>query len=260
MLMAAKLLTDNSIVRLAKNLSCLICLTALLGNVCYAQFNDSTYHHVGFAPSGSINRTNDGTTYLINNSLKFNIKKKDVILNFTNSWVYGKQNTVLTNNDYSSLLDFDLFKTFPHFFYWGLVNYNKSYSLKINNQLLAGAGIAYNVIDTKNSYFNISDGVLYDQSDLILPDNLQDIYHTYRNSLRVSFRFNIKDVVIFDGANFLQNSFDRRYDYIIRSATNLSLKIRKWLSLTTSLNYARQNRTRSENFLLTYGVTMEKYF
>jgi hypothetical protein len=246
---------------LAKNLSCIIFFVAvLLGNASYAQFNDSTYYHVGFSPSGSINRTNGGTTYLINNSLKFNINKKDVRLNFTNSWVYGKQNTLLTNNDYSSMLDFDLFKTFPHFFYWGLANYNKSYSLKVNNQLLAGAGIAYSLVDTKNSYFNISDGILYDQSDLILPTNLQDVYHTYRNSLRLSFRFNIKDVVIFDGVNFLQNSFDRRYDYIIRSTTNLSLKIRKWLSLTTSFNYARQNRTQSENFLLTYGMVIEKYF
>lgn len=235
-------------------------IAMLVNNTSYAQFNDTTQYHVGFSPSGSINRTNDGTTYLLNNALKFNVKKKDVTLNFTNSWIYGKQNTTLTNNDYSSALDFDLFKTFPHFFYWGLANYNTSYSLKINNQLLTGAGIAYNLVDTKNSYFNISDGLLYDQSDLILPNTLRDVYHTYRNSLRLSFKFNIKDIVVIDGSNFFQNSLDRRYDYIIRSTTNLSLKIQKWLSLTTSLNYARQNRTQSENLLFTYGLTMEKYF
>src|ERR1700761_1994602 len=238
----------------------LFCIGMLLCNYARAQFNDTVNYHIGLVPSGSINRTNDGTTYLLNNLLKFNIKKKDVSLNFTNNWIYGKQNTTLTNNDFSSLLDFNLFKTFPHFFYWGLMNYNTSYSLKINNELLAGAGIAYSFVDTKTSWFNISDGLLYDQSDLILPSNLRDVYHTYRNSLRVSYRFNFKDIFILDGSNFLQSSLDRRTDYIIRSTTNLNLKLKKWMSLTTSLNYARQNRTQSDNLLFTYGLTIEKYF
>ncbi|WP_299291965.1 hypothetical protein [uncultured Mucilaginibacter sp.] len=47
---------------------------------------------------------------------------------------------------------------------------------------------------------------------------------------------------------------------IIRSNTNLSLKIQKWLVFTTSFNYNRQNRTHSENVLLNYGLTIEKYF
>jgi hypothetical protein len=226
----------------------------------YGQYNDSTNYHVAFSPSGSINRTQDGSSYLLNNKFRFNVKKKDVSLNFSNSWVYGKQDTTLTNNDYSVALDFNLYKTLPHLFYWGLVNYNTSYSLKINNQLLAGAGIAYSLIDTKSVYLNISDGMLYDQSDLVLPDASSDVYHTYRNSFRLLFKFNIKEIIVIDGTNFLQNSFDRRYDYIIRSTTNLSVKIKKWLSLTTSLNYARQNRTQSENLLLTYGINIEKYF
>jgi hypothetical protein len=66
--------------------------------------------------------------------------------------------------------------------------------------------------------------------------------------------------VVIDGSNFLQNSLDRKQDYIIRSTTNLSFKLQKWLSLTTSLNYNRANRTQSENLLLTYGLTVEKYF
>jgi hypothetical protein len=235
-------------------------LMMLVATVGYGQFNDSTHYHVAFSPSGSINRTNDGRSYLINNRLIFNIKRQDVSLNFNNSWVFGKQNTTLTNNDYSSSLDFNLYKTFAHFFYWGLLNYNKSYSLKINNQLLTGVGVAYSIVENKNSYFNISDGLLYDQSDLILPDATGDIYHTYRNSLRLTFRFNIKEIIVIDGSNFLQNSLDRKYDYIIRSNTNLSIKLRQWLSLATSLNYARQSRTLSENLLFTYGINVEKYF
>jgi hypothetical protein len=229
-------------------------------NNSYAQFNDTTFYRIAFSPSGSINRTQTGRSYLLNNRFGFNVKRKDISLNFNNSWVYGQQNNTLTNNDYSTSLDFNLYRNPPRLFYWGLVNYNTSYSLKINNQLLTGAGLAYSIIENENNYLNVSNGLLYDLSDLQLPGDVRDVYHTYRNSLRLVFRFNISDIIIIDGSNFLQNSLDRRSDYIIRSNTNLSVKLRKWLSLTSALNYARQNRTQSENLLLTYGISLEKYF
>jgi hypothetical protein len=240
-----------------------ITISVFLGTIAtkntYAQFNDSTHYHTVFLSSGSLNKTNDATAYLLNNSFKFNIKKKVVSMNFTNNWIYGKQDAGLTNNDFSTTFDFNLYKGPPHFYYWGLANYNTSYSLKINNQLLTGLGVAYSLVETKNAYLNISDGILYDLSDLVINET-RDVYHTYRNSFRLTFRFNIAERVVIDGSNFLQNSLDRKQDYIIRSTTNLSFKLQKWLSLTTSLNYNRVNRTQSENLLLTYGLTVEKYF
>lgn len=222
----------------------------------HAQFNDTTHYHVVMASSGSINKTDDATAYLLNNSLNFGIKKKDVTLNATNSWIYGKQNSILTNNDFSSALFLNLYKTFPHFYYWGLLNYNTSYSLKINNQLLAGAGVAYSVVDQPNAYLNLSDGVLFDQSDLLV----NEIYHTYRNSFRLQYHFAIKDRFTLDGSNFLQNSFNNRHDYIIRTTTTLGIKLRKWISLTTSLTYNKMNITSSDNLIFTYGLTLDKYF
>lgn len=179
-----------------------------------------------------------------------------MVLNATNTWVYGQQNNVLTNNDFSSALFLNLYKTFPHFYYWGLLNYNTSYSLKINNQLLAGLGIAYSLIDKKDAYVNLSDGVLFDQSDLLV----NDIYHTYRNSLRLQFHFAWADIATLDGSNFLQSSFSNQHDYIIRTTTSLGLKLRKWISLTTTLNYNKMNITSSNNLTFTYGLTLDKYF
>ncbi|RCH56309.1 hypothetical protein DJ568_00130 [Mucilaginibacter hurinus] len=224
-----------------------------------AQFNDSTHYHASYLSSGSINKTKDGTAYLLNNGLKFNVKKKSISLNFTNSWVYGRQRGSLTNNDFSTALDFNLYQT-PKFYYWGLANYNTSYSLKINNQLLTGFGLAYSILDSKNAYLNLSNGVLYDKSDLFLTPGTRDIYHTFRNSFRLAFRFNIKELVVLESSSFVQNSFDYGSDYIIRSNSSLSFKINPWLALTTALSYNRQNRTNSENLLLTYGLTLEKYF
>ena len=94
---------------------------------------DSTYH-VDLTASGAINRTTSDITYLFNNDLKFGLKKKSISLSFDNNWVYGTDHHALTNNDYASVLQFNLYKSIPHFFYWGLANYNTSYSLKVNSQ------------------------------------------------------------------------------------------------------------------------------
>src|SRR3569833_3305357 len=70
---------------------------------------DSTYHAV-LTASGSINRTLNNITYLFIIDLKFGIKKKSVSLSFDNNWLYGTDHHSLTNNDYSSVLQFDLHK------------------------------------------------------------------------------------------------------------------------------------------------------
>jgi hypothetical protein len=222
----------------------------------FAQYSDTLHYHLNVNSTGSLNRTNTGDSYLLNNAVNFGIKQKAITLNSTNSWIYGRQNNVLTNNDFSSSLYLNYYQTFPHFYYWGLVNYNTSYSLKINNQLLTGAGIAYNFIDTKLYYLNLSDGILYDQSDLLTGK----IYHTYRNSLRLLFQFSIGHLVTVEGSNFLQNSLSNGSDYIIRSNTTALFRLYKWLSLTAALNYNRSNITGSENLLFTYGVTVDRYF
>ncbi|MFC4210879.1 DUF481 domain-containing protein [Pedobacter lithocola] len=221
-----------------------------------AQYTDTTNYHLNLISAGSINKTNNEQAYLLNNSLNVGIKKKSIVLNSNTSWLYGKQNSNLSNNDFSSTMNFNLYKTFPHFYYWGLVNYNTSYSLKIKNQLLAGGGIAYNFIDKPNAYLNISNGILFDKSSLVEMAS----YTTLRNSLRLQFHFGFKDLVTFDGSNFLQNSYSREGDYIIRSVTTLGLKIRKWISLTTALNYNKFNITTRENLNLTYGLSIDKYF
>jgi hypothetical protein len=229
---------------------CLYCHVAI------AQYNDTTHYHVVLSAAGSINKTNTDKAYLLNNSLNFGIKKNSVVLNATNTWVYGKQNANLTNNDFSSSLFFNLYKTFKHFYYWGLLNYNTSYSLKVNNQLLAGAGIAYSLIDKKDTYLNISDGILYDQSNLLANLN----YNTYRNSFRLQYHFAVKELITLDGSNFLQSSLSNSNDYIIRSTTTLGFKLRKWISLTTALTYNKMNITRSDNLTFTYGLVLDKYF
>lgn len=230
-------------------------------NEALSQFNDTTNYYVNFASTGIVNKTNNRNAFVLNNNFKFSLYKKNASANITQSWIYGKQSDVLTNQDFSSALDFSLFETFEHFYYWGLGTYEKSFSLKINHRSQAGLGIGYNIIDRKNSLVVISDGILYEKSDLF--DNAEagnNEYETYRNSFRLKFRFLIGDIISIDGVDYLQHSLSDRSDYIIRSNTNVSLKLLRWLSFTTSLTYNKLSRTGRENLLINLGVTMERYF
>lgn len=223
------------------------------------QFSDSVHHRVQLTSTNSINKTDGGSAHLFNNALRYTLRHRDIQLNFHNNWLYGKQNRALTNNDFSSSLDFNLYKTFPGFYYWGLLNYNTSYSLQVRNQVLAGAGIAYNFYDTDSTYLNISNGLLYDASSLIINENRTD-YQTIRNSLRLSYRFVIKRLVVVSGTNFWQPSLRDSEDFSLRLNNSIGFKLNEWLSITGSLAYNRVNLTGRENLLYTYGLNFDYYF
>lgn len=229
-------------------------------NTAQGQFSDSVHYYGKFSSTGSINRTQDGRSYLLNNNFKVGVSKKKIALNATGGWIYGEQDSVKTNNDLTTSMDFSLFRGVRKIYYWGLANYDKSYSLKINDRFQGGGGIAYNFLDRKTAYLSLSDGLLFENSDLFLKDTIPDVYQTVRNSFRLSYRFVIHDIVIVDGTHFLQNSIIHGGDYNIRSTSNLSILLRKWLSITATMTYNKLNRTGRENLLFNYGLTVEKYF
>ncbi len=225
-----------------------------------AQFSDSINHYVSYTGTGTINKTNDGNSYIFSNIVRFNVRKKDVALNWTNSYIYGQQRHVLSNNDYNSALDFNLYKTFPHFYYWGLANYDKSYSLKINNRVQSGLGVAYNIVDKKNAFLNLSNGILFEYGDLQTSDTTHRVDRIFRNSLRIRFRWVYRDMVTLDGSNSLQSSLSNHNDYNLRSVTSLSFRLAKWLNFTTAANYNRLNLTGRQTLLITFGLTADRYF
>lgn len=234
------------------------CLS-LFCRAAFAQFTDSTHYHLNLTSSGSVNKATNVNSYLLNNGFTFEARTNNVVFNSNNTWIYGKSNGLLTNNDYSSALTVDIHNKADKVYLWTLVNYNTSFSLKIHNQLLAGGGLAYNIISNKTAWINISDGLLYDQSDLQI-DTLRDVYHTFRNSFRLQFRFVVAKIVTVNSSTFLQNSLQSANDYIFRTNNTLSLQLYKWISFTTALSYNNENRTVSENLLFTYGLTFNRYF
>ncbi len=226
----------------------------------FAQFNDSVHYYIYYGSTGVLNKTNDGNSFVLNNTLRFSVSKKIMTLNTTNSYVYGEQRLNKTNNDFSSILDFDIYKNIRKLYYWGLGNFDKSFSLKINNRGQAGGGLAYRFIKTPTAELVLSDGIIYERSDLQKADATRDVYETLRNSARLRFRWVIKDILVLDGLQFFQNSLSDKNDYIIKSTTTASFKLRKWLNFTTALNYNKLSKTQRENLLVTFGLTVEQYF
>ncbi|HTE09601.1 MAG TPA: DUF481 domain-containing protein [Chitinophagaceae bacterium] len=242
-----------------KRITALVISIVLL-NQGRAQFSDSVHHYLGYAATGIINQTNDGNSYVLNNNLKFNVNKKNKFLNTAAAWVYGKQNGVLTNNDFTSSMDFDIYGLSPRIYYWGLITYDKSFSLKINDRLQAGAGAGYNLSENKNASIVLSDGILYEYSDLKIDSAMNDRYSTLRNSLRLKYHFVFNGIIILDGVHFWQQSLSSGEDYILKSASSLSVKLKKWLNITSSLNYNKVNRTQRKNLLFTIGLSADYYF
>jgi hypothetical protein len=192
--------------------------------------------------------------------------KKSGALNASGGWVYGSQQGNLTNNDFTSTADLNLYKTIRHFYYWGLVNYNTSLSLQINHLIQAGFGPGYNLIDKKHAALIISDGILYEKGDLqdILYDSprgnipQRDRYQVFRNSLRIKYHFVIRDKITLDGVELIQHSLVTIHNYILNLSASGSVKLSKWLSVTTAFAFNKFTRTRSENTLLTFGVTVTR--
>ncbi|RQO31672.1 hypothetical protein DBR32_06915 [Taibaiella sp. KBW10] len=239
-----------------------ILLLLILGNKegLYAQFNDSTHYMAAVQSSGSFNKTNDGFNALYNNSIKYGMKFNSFIMNANSSWVYGKTPVKLSNNDWNTSLDFNLYKTLPHFYYWGLLNHASSYSLKINNQFQGGLGIAYRFFDRPNIRLSVSNGILYETSSIIQEQGHNLDYETFRNSLRVQFNYTFKELVKLRTVGFYQPSLTLKNDFIINANASVQIKVWKWVQFSTTATYNKVSRTNRENFILTYGLVAERFF
>lgn len=240
-------------------MACLLgCIT--MGGAAFSQFNDSTHYLLSYSATGTFNRATEGKSYVLNNALCFDINKKNMSLNSSNNWVYGENNGQLNLNDFSSALNFDINRALRTWYWWGLATYTTSYSLKINNQFQVGGGIGHNTIRTPNAELVISDGLLFESSNLYQTPETAGSHVTVRNSLRVKYRWVIANVVVIDGMHFWQPSLTSLSNYIVRSANNLSITLNKWLSLTTSVTYNRYNQTNRDNLLINFGATFQRYF
>jgi hypothetical protein len=238
-----------------------ILLIFVLSCATQAQFSDTPNYYIHYNAGGTINKTNDGSSHILNNLLKFNFYRKSVSANTTYNWILGEQRDRLTNNDFSSILDVNLYRNERHIYYWALASFEKSFSLKINKRLQTGGGVGYYLMDKEYFVFQISNGVLYERTDLYDAETAGAAdYGVLRNSFRVKFRLALLDKITLDNTDFFQHAYVNRKDYIIKSVTTFALKLQKWISLTTVVTYNKLSTTTRENLIINYGLTIERYF
>lgn len=228
-------------------------------------FTDTVRYHWSYSGTGTVNHSNTADSYVFSNTISASRIQKRSTINWTNNWIYGRQSGNLTNNDFSSTADLSMYKTMRHFYYWGLITYNTSFSLQVNHLIQSGMGIGYNIIDKKKANLIFSDGILFEEGDLYTtfydqPGGIsqRDKYNTVRNSLRLKYRFIINDMISFEGSDFLQNSLAHWNNYILKVNAAINIRVYKWLNLSTAYSYNKFTRTRSENTLLTFGLTVTR--
>lgn len=255
--MSRDLLFDFSL-RMFKISLLLPCVFAAM--MCSGQFTDSSRYYVGYAGTGIINKTEKSRSYVFKNGIQGNANGKHLSLSSMFSWIYGEINDALSNNDFESVIDLNFKPDSSKVLYWVLGTFDKSYSLKIDRRFQFGGGLSYDVVRNSRFRINISDGLLYEAADLMLPTGIEDEHQTWRNSLRLKYALKIKDLFSITGTHFLQNSLAGWSDYNIKSASALTLKVYRSVGFTTVLNYNKINRLKTENMLVTIGLTMQKYF
>lgn len=232
----------------------------LVSGTVQAQFNDSINHYMYLGSTGTFSKTNDLQSYVLANNVKFTVSKKKFSFHTANSWVYGEQSDVLSNNDFSSLVEFDFLKNQNRIYYWGNGTFDKSYSLKIDYRFQIGAGLGFNIVKSPKLLLNLTEGILFENGNLIDRDLGEREYDVWRNSARFRYRWVIQDIVILDGFVLYQPSISTRHDTIFKTATTLSIKVRKWLSLSSAFTYNEITLTNRRNLIVTYGIVMERFF
>ncbi|GAB3011289.1 hypothetical protein GCM10027051_11960 [Niabella terrae] len=234
----------------------IICFIGLLTSFhAWAQKADTVSASLKLSATGSLNKTNDGTSYLLNNNLSFGARKGRSALNLNAAWLYGGTPEKRTNSDIALSSNVNLYRSGSEFYYWGLLNYTSSYSLNIKSQGQLGIGVAYNLLNKKNIWLNISDGILGERSRIIETDSSIVSYQTIRNSLRIQFQYLLAERLQFRTSNYFQPSFEQISDHILSSDSELSYSIWKGLSMASRFTYNKIGRTGKQNLIFTYGLS-----
>ena len=217
---------------------------------------DSTHFIFDYTSTGALNKTQNSSSFLLNNGFNSLLKERYIGLTLEANYLYGQQNGKTTNKDFSSTFNLDEFRyaPFKHTYYWALIDYNTIYSLNINYQKEIGVGLAYLILSKPDAHLSISDGILYDKSNFFINTE----HDVYRNSVRIKYHLLLNKIFQLDGIGYLQNAFGNAGDNVIKSKTTASFKVGKWLSVGSTASFNKSSFVQRQNFLLTYGFFITK--
>lgn len=242
--------------------------TAYISNI---SAQDNKPHKLDLSATGSLNKTADDLINIYNTNVRYNYIIQNAEFNANAKWVYGSKSAGLSNNDVNVTLDGNLYHDHKkHFNSWVLGAFTSSYSLNIYSQFQAGVGLAYKFEllkkertkndDKATTYqdlitFRVSDGIIYEQSNILNKESVQEMYYILRNSLRLQLVANLWNNASLRGTYFWQPALHDIKDVNMTADVSLGIKLSNNIKFDTRFSYNYITRTAKENLIFTYGIS-----
>ncbi|NIJ53738.1 DUF481 domain-containing protein [Dyadobacter arcticus] len=171
-------------------------------------------------------------------------------------FTYGKQNGVLAERDGYADLFVDIFKK-RRTYVFGLAALETSNLRKIDSRQMAGAGIGYRVMRSKNNILSLTNAILYEST------NFQEIANvsTIRNSFRIKGKHAfMQDKIRLNHLTFIQPALNDLSNVRWNTIISLELPLNKWVTLRTSFENSYESvveATRKRNdSRITFGIAI----
>ncbi|WAC13715.1 DUF481 domain-containing protein [Dyadobacter pollutisoli] len=171
-------------------------------------------------------------------------------------FTYGKQNGVLAERDSYLDLFVDVFKKRKTYVF-GLGVLETSNLRRIDLRQMAGAGIGYRVVKTKNNDLSLTNAILYEST------NFREIatVSTIRNSFRIKGKHAVmQDKIRFNHLTFIQPALNDISNLRWNTILSIELPLNKWITLRTSFENSYESvveSTRKRNdSRVTFGISV----
>ena len=171
-------------------------------------------------------------------------------------FTYGKQNGVIAERDSYVDLFVDVFKKRKTYVF-GLGALETSNLRRITLRQMAGAGVGFRVLRSKNNELSLTNAVLYEST------NFREIatVTTARNSFRIKGKhLLLQDKIRFNHITFIQPALNDWSNWRWNTLISIELPLNKWISLRTSFensfeSVVEQTRKRNDS-RVTFGISV----
>jgi hypothetical protein len=171
-------------------------------------------------------------------------------------FTYGKQNGVLAERDSYLDLFVDVFKKRKTYVF-GLGALETSNLRRIDLRQMAGAGVGYRVVKSKNNDLSLTNAFLYEST------NFREIatVSTIRNSFRIKGKHSVmQDKIRFNHLTFIQPALNDLSNLRWNTILSMELPLNKWVTLRTSFensyeSVVESSRKRNDS-RVTFGISV----
>lgn len=171
-------------------------------------------------------------------------------------FTYGKQNGVLAERDTYVDLFVDVFKK-RRTYLFGLGILENSNLRRIDLRKMAGAGLGFRVMNSKNNHLTLTNAIVYESTNFREIATVTIIRNSFRIKGKHSF---LQDKVRLNHVTFIQPALNARSNVRWNTIFSIELPLNKYITLRTSFenfyeSVVETSRKRNDS-RLTFGVSI----